>query len=290
MTTSVTENVISEKSVPDRFNRFKGMLWGLVVGDCLGSPIQFMRKDAHPHITEMIPCKHFETPAGYWTDDSSMAFCVMESVVRCGGYNLADIGNNFVRWFDEGFWSSLPSAFDIGRATVFAVRQINYGNLKNGDEETQGNGSIMRFAPSYVLNCGNADNRILHEISDLTHNSSKVRETVDLMARVCDEHMQGRRTSVRSIYRTRAEVNNSGWAVSTLQAALWAFETTSTFEEGLIAAVNLGGDADSIGAVYGQIGGAYYGYEAIPTRWLSAVKTHDKVNDLIEAFIKTCDK
>ena len=290
MTTSVTENVISEKSVPDRFNHFKGMLWGLVVGDCLGSPIQFTGKDDHPHVTEMIPCSCFQTPPGYWTDDSSMAFCIMESVVRCGGYNLADIGNNFVRWFADGFWSSLPYAFDIGRATRIAVRQINYGSLKNGSEDMQGNGSIMRFAPSYVLNYGNADNKILHEISDLTHKSKKVRETVDLMARICDEHMRGHRTDVRSIYHTRAEVNNSGWAVSTLQAALWAFETTSTFEEGLIAAVNLGGDADSIGAVYGQIAGAYYGFKAIPARWLAAVKTHDKVNDLIEAFIKTCDK
>ena len=127
---------------------------------------------------------------------------------------------------------------------------------------------------------------MLHEVSDLTHSSRKVRETISLMARICDEHMTGKRTGIESLYKTRDEVNNSGWAVSSLQAALWAFETTSTFEDGMIAAVNLGGDSDSIGAVFGQIAGAYYGFEAIPSRWVNAVKEHGKVNDLIEALIR----
>ena len=272
-----------------RFSRLKGMLWGLIVGDCLGSPIQFTQKDNHPHVTEMLPCVYFNTPPGYWTDDSSMALCIMESVVDKGGYDLQDIARNFVRWYNDGFCSSLPYAFDIGGATSYAISQIEKGFMRNGDEESQGNGSIMRFAPSFVLNLKRNDNRILHEISGLTHNSQKVRETIDLMAAICNEHLQGKRTSVRSIYHTREEVNNSGWAVSTLQAALWAFETTDNFEDGLIAAVNLGGDADSIGAVFGQIAGAYYGFEAIPRRWLDAVKDYDTVNSLIERFIHTCE-
>ena len=272
----------------NQFDRFKGMFWGLVVGDCLGSPIQFTPKDAHPFITEMVSCPIFKTPAGYWTDDSSMAFCIAESVARLGGYNLADIGKNFVKWLSDGFWSSLPHAFDVGNATMDSIADIRKGSLKNGGEDSQGNGSIMRFAPSYILNFGNPNHRILHEISDLTHCSKKVRETIDLMADVCDSHLAGQRTAIRSIYKTREMVNNSGWAVSSLQAALWAFETTRTFEEGLIAAVNLGGDADSIGAVYGQIAGAYYGFDAIPTRWISAVKDNNKINELIERFIQVC--
>ena len=215
-----------------------------------------------------------------------MAFCVADSLVRLQEYDLADIANNFVRWYDEGFWSSLEHAFDVGGATADACSQIrNRGLLKNGSESSQGNGSIMRFAPSYIWNYGAEDNKVLHEISDLTHNSSKVRETVDLMARICDEHIQGSRTAVKSIYQSRDEVNNSGWAVSTLQAALWAFETTESFEDGLIAAVNLGGDSDSIGAVFGQIAGAYYGFDAIPARWVNAVKDKENVNKLIESLI-----
>ena len=268
------------------FDRFKGMFWGLVVGDCLGSPIQFTSKDGHPHITEMVPCKIFRTPPGYWTDDSSMAFCVADSLLKLKCYDLKDIAETFVRWYFDGFWSSLDEAFDVGGATSAACSQIRYrGLLKNGSESSQGNGSIMRFAPSYIWNYGAGDNRILHEISDLTHDSHKVRETVDLMAQVCDEHIQGGRTTVKSIYGSRDEVNNSGWAVSTLQAALWAFETTESFEEGMVAAVNLGGDSDSIGAVFSQIAGAYYGFNAIPSRWVNAVKDKEKVNELIESLI-----
>jgi ADP-ribosyl-[dinitrogen reductase] hydrolase len=279
------ESLPLQNNKEELFNRFKGMFWGLVVGDCLGSPIQFMGKDAHPYITKMEPCCHFNTPAGYWTDDSSMAFCIAESIIRLKKYVLSDIAGNFVRWYDYGFCSSLPYSFDIGGATASAISRIKKGYLQNGEENSQGNGSIMRFAPSYIWNYGNSDRNILYQISDLTHNSRKVRETIDLMTHICDSHLLGMRTKEKSLYNTREEVNNSGWAVSTLQAALWAFETTETFEDGMLASVNLGGDADSIGAVYGQIAGAYYGFEAIPKRWLKAVKDRNKINELIENLI-----
>lgn len=275
-----------QENKKELFNRFKGMFWGLVVGDCLGSPIQFTGKNSHPFITEMEPCSCFHTPAGYWTDDASMAFCIAESLVRLKKYDLADIAANFVRWIDGGFYSSLPYAFDVGGATASAVAAISEeGSLKNGVESSQGNGSIMRFAPSYIWNYGNSDRKMLYEISDLTHDSGRVRATVDLMSDICDEHLLGKRTQVKSLYETREEVNNSGWAVSTLQAALWAFETTESFEDGMIAAVNLGGDADTIGAVYGQIAGAFYGFDAIPERWLAAVKDRSQLNELIESLI-----
>lgn len=270
--------------------RLKGMLWGLVVGDCLGSPVQFTEKDGHAYITDMVPCAHFNTPAGYWTDDASMAFCIMESFIQCGKYDLADIGKNFLAWYQHGFWSSLPYAFDVGGATASAMHGIAHGSLVNGKESSQGNGSIMRFAPSYIMNLGNSDDAMLFEISDLTHASRAVRIVVKKMRCICDTHLCGRRTEILSPYRTREEVNNSGWAVSTLDAALWAFHTTDSFEDGLIAAVNLGGDADTIGAVYGQIAGAYYGFDAIPARWLAAVKDREKIDDLIERFLDQHEK
>lgn len=268
-------------------DRFRGMFWGLVVGDCLGSPVQFTPKDAHVQVTGMLPCAFFNTPPGYWTDDSSLAFCIAESYVRCRGYDLADIGRNFVRWHDQGFWSSLPYAFDIGEATSLAIRSIRErGRLVNGVESSQGNGSIMRLAPAFILNYGCKDNRILFEISDLTHNSSFVRKIVSQMSEILCSHCQGVRTSARSVYRSRAEVNNSGWAYSTLQAALWAFENNRDFAAGMLAAVNLGGDADSIAAVYGQIAGAYYGYEAIPRQWLKEIKDQATIEQLIEDFLR----
>ena len=269
-------------------DRLRGMLWGLITGDCLGSPVQFMDMDTFPRITEMLACRTFDTPPGYWTDDAAMAFCIMESAVRNNGYDLEDIAGNFIKWYDDGFCSSLDHAFDIGGATICGIAGLKKNKLRNGEEDSQGNGSIMRFAPSLLLNSDNADNTIMHEISDLTHDSSKVRETVDLLADICRTHLQGRKTSHQSIYNDRQKVNNSGWAVSTLQAALWAFHTTDCFEDALIEAVNLGGDADTIGAVCGQIAGAYYGYSAIPERWLAVIKDRKNLDKLINDFIKVC--
>ena len=269
-------------------DRCKGMLWGLIVGDCFGSPIQFSGKDDHPWITEMVECPVFGLPPGYWTDDSSMAMCVMDSYMRKNGYDLHDIGNTFAKWFSEGYLSSVEGrAFDIGGATHAACRGIALGHeYVNGQESSQGNGSIMRFAPSYLIAQKERDPaKVMHEVSDLTHSATKVREVVDRFAKILDEHVAGRRTAEVSPYKSREEVNNSGWAVSTLDAALWAFNTTNTFEDGLVAAVNLGGDSDSIGAVYGQMAGAYYGFSAIPERWIREVKTWESVDSMIEDFL-----
>ena len=269
-------------------DKAKGMLWGLVVGDCLGLPIQFTGKDDHPWITEM-DARSGDCPlTGYWSDDSSMAFCVMDSYITCGRYDLRDIANNFVKWYCDGFWSSVEGrSFDVGFATASACRAIRErGSLVNGKEQSQGNGSIMRFAPSYLIAQGKSDPRkVMHEVSDLTHASSVVRETIDRFAAILDDHLRGVRTGERSGYASREEVNNSGWAVSTLNAALWAFETTTTFEDGMIAAVNLGGDADSIGAVCGQLAGAYYGFDAIPRRWVEKVKNAAAVENEINRFL-----
>ena len=263
-----------------------GLLWGLVVGDCLGSPIQFTGKDDHPWIAEMVPCETFGTPRGYWTDDSSMAFCVAESFARLGRYDRADVARNFVRWIDEGFWSSLPHAFDVGGATAAACRAIaRTGSLENGEEASQGNGSVMRLAPSYLLARALDRPEILHEISDLTHRSRRVRETADRMAGVLDELFATGATTAVSRYASREECDNSGWCVSTVESALWALNSTSTFENALVAAVNLGGDADSIGAVCGQLAGAQYGFSAIPDRWLAAIKDRGRIDDLFDRFL-----
>jgi ADP-ribosyl-[dinitrogen reductase] hydrolase len=222
-----------------------------------------------------------------------MAMCIMDSFVRKGDYDLNDVAETFVRWIKDGYLSSIEGrAFDIGNATFASLSKFSEtGSLVNGEESSQGNGSIMRFSPSYII--ARALNRpeIVREVSDVTHASNRVRETCDVLALVLDLHMAGGRSSYGPGSKTpREKVPNSGWCVDSLNAAMWAFNTTNTFEEGMIAAVNLGGDSDSIGAVYGQIAGAYYGFDAIPERWVKAVKTWEKVDALIEKFLDTVEK
>jgi ADP-ribosyl-[dinitrogen reductase] hydrolase len=268
-------------------NKVKGMLWGLIVGDAFGSPIQFSTKDGHKWLSEMEDCPVFNLPKGYWTDDGSMALCIIDSYIRQRDYDLKDIAQTFAKWYFDGYLSSVPGrSFDVGGATQESIIAFHRsGNLVNGSEESQGNGSIMRLAPSYLIARYKNEPAIMHEVSDLTHASARVRQVVDRFAKILDEHFSGLKTSEVSPYKTRNDVNNSGWAVSTLDAALWAFNTTDTFEKGLIDAVNLGGDSDTIGAVYGQLAGAYYGFNAIPSRWIREVKTCGEINNMIDNFI-----
>lgn len=268
-------------------NKVKGMLWGLIVGDAFGSPIQFSTKDGHKWLSEMEDCPVFNLPKGYWTDDGSMALCIIDSYIRQRDYDLKDIAQTFAKWYFDGYLSSVPGrSFDVGNATQESIIAFHRsGNLVNGSEESQGNGSIMRLAPSYLIARYKNNPAIMHEVSDLTHASARVRQVVDRFAKILDEHFSGLKTSEVSPYKTRKDVNNSGWAVSTLDAALWAFNTTDTFEKGLIDAVNLGGDSDTIGAVYGQLAGAYYGFDAIPSRWIREVKTYGEINNMIDNFI-----
>ena len=193
-----------------------------------------------------------------------------------------------MKWFMDGYLSLKDGeSFDVGGATWNACQNIAFWHhYVNGREDSQGNGSIMRFAPSYLLAQKEGDPaKVMHEISDLTHNSGKVHEVVDRLAKILGEHISGNRMVEVSAYTTWAAVNNSDWAVSSLDVVLWAFNTTESFEEGLIAAVNLGGDSDSIVAVFGQIAEAYYGFDAIPDRWVKTVKTWRKVDELIEGFL-----
>ena len=133
----------------------------------------------------------------------------------------------------------------------------------------------MRFVPSYLIARALGRPEIIHEVSDVTHASSAVRAVCDKFSGVLDEHLAGARTKTGPGKElNRSLVNNSGWAVSTLDAALWAFNTTETFADGLVAAVNLGGDADTNAAITGGLAGAWYGWDAIPSDWLARLDFH----------------
>lgn len=282
-------------------DRAKGALWGLIVGDCLGDVLQFgPPREIGNFVRDMEAGGPFNTPAGYWTDDGSMALCIIDAYNASGGkYDLTAIADTFVKWRYEGYLSSLPCAFDIGGATSRGLS--NYfrdGCLKNGDEETQGNGSLMRNAPAFLI--GAHENEagyyylVTHEVSDITHNSLAVRTQVNRLDDILDRHIFiGCKTLEEGCYcdlakrefAHRSEVRNSGHCVNTLDSALWAFHITDSFENALVQAVNNGHDADSVGAVCGQIAGSYYGYSGIPERWLAKIKDREKLDGMIEKFL-----
>lgn len=282
-------------------NRAKGMLWGLIVGDCLGDVLQFgpAREEGH-FVTEMEAGGPFNTPAGYWTDDGSMALCIVDSYNNMGGtYSLADIAETFHHWYRDGYLSSLDHSFDVGCSTAQSImRYAAQKTLVNGNEHSAGNGSIMRYAPSYLI--GLAENDITGVtlgVSSITHgNCPTVEDTVMRLNYVVSDGLVGERTTDYGKYvrrlrngklhlADREDVTNRGFCIDTLDSALWAFHKTETFEDALVQAINNGNDSDSVGAVCGQIAGAYYGYDAIPRRWVEAVKDWEEIDAMFEKFL-----
>jgi len=295
-----------------------GCFIGLAVGDALGAPVQSLKPGNFPPVTEMLPNPHFNTPAGYWTDDTSMAICLCESLVECKGFDPQDQLARYLSWLTEGYNSSTDEAFDIGRTTLLSL--TNYG--KTGDlvspyhnSHQAGNGSIMRLAPLsiYYRNDPRAGIYYAGESSKTTHSNKEAVDGCRLLAALTIGILQGdgKETVLAPGYAPRSNVweedplhphidaisqgswrnksaqtlSASGYVVDTLEAALWGFGTTDSFEEGMTAVVNLGNDADTTGAVYGQLAGAYYGLEAIPERWLNALAKKDVLTNHVKQLI-----
>jgi ADP-ribosylglycohydrolase len=256
----------------------------------------------------------FELAPGYWTDDTSMALCLAESLINCQGMDLSDQMQRYVRWFREGHLSSIGECFDIGTTVRKAL--LNYeqtGNPLSGstDQYSAGNGSIMRLAPIPMFFTNNfkaaVDNSGIS--SKTTHGT---RAAVDacryfgaLIAGALNGVDKGELLSgsyyvgedplieeidqiMRGSFKDKEppDIKGSGYVVQSLEAALWAFERSDSFDSGCLMAVNLGDDADTTGAVYGQFAGAYYGEEGIPSRWRSKLALKDLIRSYADQIYR----
>ena len=289
--------------VPSRADRLTGALIGLAVGDALGTTLEFKAPGTFEPITDMVGGGPFGLKPGQWTDDTSMALCLAESLVECGGFDAADQMRRYVRWWREGYLSSTGRCFDIGNTVRAALGRFEQnGNPFAGstDPSTAGNGSLMRLAPvvMYYADDPRAAVAMAAESSRTTHAAPEAVDACRYFAalllgafrglpkdrllnptyvdRMGFWHRAPLTPKIREVaagsYLVR-EVRGSGYVTQCLEAALWAFANTDDFRSGALAAANLGDDADTTAAVYGQLAGAYYGIEGIPPEWRSRV--HD---------------
>ena len=153
----------------------KNILLGLSVGDALGVPAEFKSRETlkkNP-ITGMTGYGTHNQPPGTWSDDSSLAFCLAESL--CEGYNLKDIADRFIKWYDKAYWTPHGEVFDIGIATRKAIQRLKEGidpRLAGGNTEyDNGNGSLMRIMPLLVLTDYSTTTeayRLTEEVSSIT--------------------------------------------------------------------------------------------------------------------------
>ena len=281
-------------------DRFRGCLLGLAAGDALGTTLEFKRPGSFEPIDDMVGGGPFDLQPGQWTDDTSMALCLATSLVERGGFDAADQMQRYVRWWREGYLSSTGSCFDIGNTVSAALsRFIEHGDPYAGstDQYSAGNGSLMRLAPVPMYFLGNAAEAIAMaaDSSRTTHQAQEAVDACRYFAGLLIGTLRGvdKKTLLSPGYcpveglwerdplsdkiasiadgsfkdRNPPEIRGTGYVVDALEAALWAFHRSDDFRDGALLAVNLGDDADTTGAIYGQIAGAHYGAETIPSTW-----------------------
>jgi len=278
----------------NELNRAAGALLGLAAGDAVGTTVEFLPRGGFPPVTDMIGGGPFRLEPGQWTDDTTMALCLAESLLVDPDLSPDDLMARFDQWVETGYNSSTGRCFDIGNTTLAALGRFKRtGNPFAGDVSPRaaGNGSIMRLAPVPIRWWHDPvqAEAISRKQSLTTHAAPEAVDACALLARIITSAIHGRerdavlspqidpdwQPAIQAIAagswrsKNEADILSTGYVVHTLEAALWAVATTTSFEDAVLRAVNLGHDADTIGAVAGQIAGALYGLDAIPRRWVA---------------------
>lgn len=253
--------------------RFRGALLGLAIGDAVGASVEFRARGSFEPLTDMIGGGRFALEAGRWTDDTSMALCLAESLLAKNGMDLKDQLARYLRWYRQGVWSSKGYCFDIGNATRAALERFEQdGNPLAGstDPHHAGNGSIMRLAPVVLFHAQNRTQAIeaARESSRTTHQATTCLTACEELGARLYDLLHGERNNLDSFQSRNADsVRGSGYVVESLDAATWAFAQGKNFAECILLAANLGDDADTTAAITGQLAGAWFGVRGIPEHW-----------------------
>jgi ADP-ribosyl-[dinitrogen reductase] hydrolase len=303
---------------PGAADRVRGGLLGLAAGDAVGTTVEFRPPGSFAPLVDMVGGGPFGLPAGAWTDDTSMAACLAESLVETGAFDPADQLRRYLRWYRDGHLSSTGRCFDVGHTTRAALERFE----ASGDPATSGathaesaaNGSIMRLAPVPLA--------FAHDPTEAVHlagESSRTTHALPVCVDAC-RYLGGLLVgAVRGeakaallspgyapapglwnaapldpkvdavaagsyLAKSPPDIRGAGYVVASLEAALWAFATTENFEACVLAAANLGDDADTTAAVAGQLAGAFYGRAGIPRRWLERLALRERLEELADGL------
>lgn len=295
-------------------DRFKGSMLGLAVGDALGAPWEFqpIPKKGIADMVENDISRLRNIKKGQWTDDTALALCIADALIKNKKIEYRAIMDNFVKWLFQGFMTPQGCSTGMGTTTMEAILDYNMtGNYFSGKEEAEkaGNGSIMRIAPLALFYTNKYDTSfICAQSSLLTHATPECVEGCALLGKIIsrcfyykskedilfDGHWKYdfKEDHINSlidgkwIKLNKEELRGSAYVIDTLQIAFWCFYHTSSFEDAVKTAVEIYGDTDTQGAVVGQIAGAYYGIESIPEKWLSQLAWRKIITKLAEQLYK----
>lgn len=297
-------------------DKLKGVLLGQAVGDALGLGTEFMtREEVHKYYPDGLhdysqiiqDCHRSRWEKGSWTDDTDMMLCIAESIIKNKGVNLTDIAQNFKRWF-------LQSPMGIGRHTYRVLSVGDYVEKPQqvaelvwmmSGKKNASNGAIMRTSVVGLLK--NDVEKHAADICRLTHADPRcvgssviislvihslvyrneflsLKELIEIGRRY-DERIEPFLEMVQADDLKCLELDKEedrGYTLKTMAAGLWCVYHARSFEEGLLAIVNEGGDADTNGAVAGSLLGAKYGYKAIPSKYIEGLRGKEVLWKLIK--------
>jgi ADP-ribosyl-[dinitrogen reductase] hydrolase len=293
-------------------DRAEGILLGLACGDALGRPVEFETPARilaqYGEVTEMLANGTWGKPAGTVTDDTEMALCLARSLVDCGGFDPADVADRFVAWYESG-------PFDIGKMTARALSRIRDGEPwdvagqrvweESPEGSNAGNGSVMRAAPLAValatreaalVDASRDSSRITHADPRCTAGCAVLNLTLAGLLRdrpaplstaldhvETPDELREALEPVAAAELDSDDLRSTGYVVDTLRTALWYGLHAGSPERALVDVVNMGGDADTVGAVTGAVVGARFGADALPDRWLDDLD-RDDLGDLARAL------
>ncbi|HEY9850060.1 MAG TPA: ADP-ribosylglycohydrolase family protein [Leptolyngbyaceae cyanobacterium] len=294
----------------EKIERYRGCLLGLAVGDAVGTTLEFKPPGTFTPIKDMVGGGPFQLKPGQWTDDTSMALCLAESLIEKKGFDPVHQLQKYQQWYRQGHLSSTGRCFDIGgtvRQALWRFEETGEPFCGSIDPLSAGNGSIMRLAPVPMFYAADPENAIAKskDSSRTTHGAATAVDACRYLAAliigaidgISKEKLLEKRYSpipnywenhplVEEIdeiakgsfkHRQPPEIKGTGYVVKSLEAALWAFYHSNSFAEGCLLAVNLGDDADTTGAVYGQLAGAFYGETGIPETWREKIAKRDLI-------------
>ena len=304
-------------------DRKRGTLLGLAIGDALGAAVEFMSPGSFPEVTGYRGGGPHGLAPGEWTDDSSMSLALADSIAQVG-WDLNDQANRYVAWWKNGQYSVNGRCFDIGITTQSALnRFLKTKDARiSGDSSgsSSGNGSIMRLAPVPIHYASLFPDHLDELVTLLIDSSRPTHASPQCLSAcayfgllLCGLIQGGDRHKVldsqwehllrlRELYslhpaivqvaagsfreRSPPEIVGSGYVVKSLEASLWAFHDAKDFREAVLRAINLGDDADTTGAICGQLAGAYWGESGIPAEWREGLARSDMIERAIEGLVQ----
>lgn len=289
-------------TAPSLRDRYEGALLALACGDAIGTAVEFSPRGSFSPVRGMIGGGPFSLKSGQWTDDTSMALCLAVSLIEKGGFDASDQMERYLKWWHCGYFSSTGECFDIGVTTRAALSRFETTREPfSGSNEPShaGNGSLMRLAPVVLRFYPDRQRAQQYAAasSRTTHGAAEAVDCCRLLAAVLCNALAGlpkerlleeaasalTEPKVRAVAsgayvrKSASGVRGTGYAVESLEAALWCVATTESLEEAVLRATNLGDDADTTAAIAGQLAGAHYGARAIPEDWLVKLYMHREI-------------